>query len=244
MHGFDPTASLLVDDFPVDRLGSPVADVVGASERDAARARVSEGLLEAVICEERPGVPTLLVRPAEDIELSRDHVVSGTLPAADAISRLDSLQVIVAISERGAYSVVTRGSLNTVVARAWLFGLVTLLEIKLRRAAEMKVVDWRAHVSPERLAKAREIKEERARRGQAMATIDGLQFSDLGTIALKDEELFATLGLQSKRAGRQFIKRLESLRNNLAHAQDLVKYDWDTIVMIARNARRIVAPSA
>jgi hypothetical protein len=244
MHGFDPTASLLVDDFPVSRLGSPVADVVGPSERNEARRRVSEGLLEAAICEERAGVPSLLVLSGGDVALSRDHVVSGTLPAADAISRLDALDTIVVMSGHGAYSIVTRGSLNTVVARAWLFGLVTLLEIKLRRAAEMKVVDWRAHVSPERLAKAREIKEERARRGQAMETIDGLQFSDLGSIALKDEELFSSLGLQSKRAGRQFIKRLESLRNNLAHAQDLVKYDWDTIVMIARNARRIVAPSA
>jgi len=244
MHGFDPTATFLVDDFTVERLGTPIADVMAIEERASARARVAEGMLDAVICEVRPGVPAVLVVGDGDVELTRDHVLSGTVPAADAIVRLETLDTLVVVSEDGAYALLTRGSLNTVVARAWLFGLVTLLEIKLRTATQMNVVDWRSHVSPDRLAKAREIKDERARRGQAMQTIDGLQFSDLGVIALKDEELFATLGLQSRRAGRQFIKRLESLRNNLAHAQDLVRYDWETIVMIARNARRIVAPSA
>jgi len=243
MHGYDHTASLLVDEFPVERITSPLPDVFTSAELELARQRLATGTLEIAICEERPGAPSILLGSTGELCLTSDHVLSGKSSAVDAIVRLDTLPTLVVMSDSGAYSMLERASLNTVAARALLFGLVTLLEIKLRKAAEMKVVDWRSHVSPDRLAKAREVKEERARRGQAMETIDGLQFSDLGTIALRDDELFASMGLQSRRAGRQFVKRLESLRNNLAHAQDVVKYDWETIVVIAKNARRIVAPS-
>ena len=49
------------------------------------------------------------------------------------------------------------------------------------------------------------------------------------------------LGLPSKRAGKELIKDLESLRNHLAHAQDIVSYDW---VQIIRLAQRMVELSA
>ncbi len=242
-HGYDPTAASLVEDFDVERLAVPLTDVASMDELIDVRRRVSSGTLDAAICEDAQRRPSILLTSFGEIALTRDHLVSGLTPVCDVITRLDSIPALVVVSEDRSYGLLTQASLNSVAARSWLFGLVTLLEIKLRTAAEMKVIDWRSHISPERLAKAREVKEERMRRGQTMATIDGLQFSDLGTIALKDEELFASLGIESKRAGRQFIKRLESLRNNLAHAQDLVAYDWETILMIARNARRIVAPS-
>lgn len=49
----------------------------------------------------------------------------------------------------------------------------------------------------------------------------------------------AALGLESKRAGKQLIKALESLRNHLVHAQDIVSHDWVQIIHITQRMARL-----
>jgi hypothetical protein len=44
------------------------------------------------------------------------------------------------------------------------------------------------------------------------------------------------MGVESKRVAKGRIKEVESLRNNLAHAQDIVAHDW---AQIARMAHRV-----
>jgi hypothetical protein len=89
------------------------------------------------------------------------------------------------------------------------------------------------------LAKARGVKEERARRGREIGTVDALQFGDLGWIATAYDGWYALFGVESKRQAKQLVRRLESLRNNLAHGQSIVAHDWDTVVVVARAVRAI-----
>jgi len=37
------------------------------------------------------------------------------------------------------------------------------------------------------------------------------------------------------------IKAVEALRNNLAHAQDIIARDWDTIVGLSENLDKVLA---
>ena len=53
---------------------------------------------------------------------------------------------------------------------------------------------------------------------------------------LKDDTQLEWLGFDSRRVAKKVIKDLESLRNNLAHSQDIVSYDW---AQIARMTQRI-----
>ena len=39
---------------------------------------------------------------------------------------------------------------------------------------------------------------------------------------------------------RQVFKELEALRNNLAHSQDIIASDWDTIFAMADNLDRLL----
>ncbi|MDD2468881.1 MAG: hypothetical protein PHI97_33340 [Desulfobulbus sp.] len=55
---------------------------------------------------------------------------------------------------------------------------------------------------------------------------------------IEDERIFQTFGFRSKKAARMVCKDLESLRNNLAHAQDIVTHD---LPQAARTAPRIVS---
>ena len=41
--------------------------------------------------------------------------------------------------------------------------------------------------------------------------------------------------------GDEVIKSLERLRNNLAHTQDIIVFDWQTIVAITENLERLIA---
>ena len=51
----------------------------------------------------------------------------------------------------------------------------------------------------------------------------------------------ARAGILSRRRGDEVIKSLERLRNNLAHTQDIIAFDWQTIVAIVENLERLVA---
>jgi hypothetical protein len=47
-------------------------------------------------------------------------------------------------------------------------------------------------------------------------------------------------GFESMRLAKRAVKDLESLRNNLAHAQDLLTHDWATIVTIATRLNKVM----
>ena len=86
-----------------------------------------------------------------------------------------------------------------------------------------------------RLERARQLQEERARRDQACDLLDCLQLGDKAQALLQDSRQLEAFGFTSRRAAKQVIKEFESLRNNLAHAQDIVTYDWPQIARMARN---------
>ena len=88
----------------------------------------------------------------------------------------------------------------------------------------------------ERLAMAEQIQQERMRRNQHCELLDCLQLSDKARIAIEHPQILETFGFETKRSGKQAIKNLESLRNNLAHAQDIVTHDW---AQIARMSQRM-----
>ena len=66
-----------------------------------------------------------------------------------------------------------------------------------------------------------------------------MKMSDKARLMLEHPSVVAALGLESKRAGKQLIKALESLRNHLVHAQDVVSHDWVQIVHITQRMARL-----
>jgi hypothetical protein len=127
-----------------------------------------------------------------------------------------------------------RQSLNAMLFRSWLFGILTFLEIRSRDLIRQDP-DWREVISQGRLEKAREIKDERARRGRVIETVDALQFGDIGWLAVRYDGWYEYFGVESKKQAKRLVKQLESLRNALAHSQDIVAHDWETVVAVARS---------
>ena len=134
--------------------------------------------------------------------------------------------------------VICRDDINKPMVRMWLFGLITIIETRIVQMIQKNYPNdaWQSVLSKKRLLKAQQIQEERQRRNQHCNLIDCLQLSDKARIAIEHPQIIELFGFDSKRSARQVIKNRESLRNNLAHAQDIVTHDW---AQIARMSQRM-----
>jgi hypothetical protein len=141
--------------------------------------------------------------------------------------------------------VVTRDDLQKPPARMWLFGMVTLIELRYTRLiAEHCPGDrWREYLSEGRLKKAEEVRAERLRRHRTIGLLDCLQLADKGTIVARNEDIRRRTVFASRRQAEDGIRLLEGLRNNLAHAQDIVSADWNAIVMLSGHLDRALDES-
>lgn len=144
----------------------------------------------------------------------------------------------------GAVSgIVTISDAQKAPVRMWLFGMVTLLEMRISRLIELTCPGdtWKEFLSEGRLQKAQALLEERKRRNQNLELLDCLQISDKGQIIARNEELRRLTRSESRRQTEEIIKMLESLRNNLAHSQDIIASDWQTIVGMCGDLERMIA---
>ncbi len=119
----------------------------------------------------------------------------------------------------------------------WLFGMITMVEMGIKQFIIKLFPDnsWEPLVSEGRLTKAKSIQQERLRRNQQCQLLECLQLSDKGQILLASKEVLEMLGFESTRTAKKSIKQLESLRNNLAHAQDITTHDWAQIARMTQN---------
>jgi hypothetical protein len=139
--------------------------------------------------------------------------------------------------------VITRGDMQSPIVRMWLFGIITLIEMELGERIRTRWADgsWTRLLSEGRLKKAESLLAERRRRGQHVDLADCLQLSDKAQIVMEDAQERAAFGLPTKGAAKRVMGDLQSLRNNLAHAQDIVTHDWPQIARLAERVEELMS---
>lgn len=169
---------------------------------------------------------------------SRGQVVDADASLSEVIFVLTRYRACYVKSLGTISAIILREHIQKPIVRMWLFGMITIIELRVtERLAKLFPDDsWRKLVSPGRLANAEKLSEERTRRGQHPRLLDCLQLSDKIQILIRDDRQMAWMGFDSKRVAKTATKDFESLRNNLAHAQDIVSDDW---AQIARMTQRI-----
>jgi hypothetical protein len=204
-------------------------DVIGVRKEGVVVGYVERADLRGATCGER-------IR-------SIDAMISETASLADVVLGLvDSPRLFIRVL--GAVGgIVTMSDLQKPPVRMWLFGMITLLEMRTSRLIELKCQgdSWKQYLSESRLQKAEALLEERKRRNQNLELIDCLQISDKGQIIARNEGIRRLTRMQSRRQTEQVIKMLESLRNNLAHSQDIISCDWETIVELCKDMERVIS---
>ncbi len=129
----------------------------------------------------------------------------------------------------------SRSEINKPVVRMWLFGIITFVEMEFTQMIQEYYPDesWQVLLTEKRLTKALELQQERQRRNQHCNLLDCLQLSDKGQIVIQNPEFLELLDIGSKSVAKRVARELESLRNNLAHSQDIVTHDWAQIVRLS-----------
>jgi len=162
-----------------------------------------------------------------------DDLVQDTATLTEVVKSLSiNKQCFVTILDQVA-AIVTLNDLEKPPMRMFLFGIITLGEMMMTEIIRHRYQDgsWRNCLSEERIAKASQLQEERLRRGQKVDLIDCLQYGDKGWILSYNEDIREALGQESRSSARKSIKELETLRNNLAHFQEIIPTGWKRIVI-------------
>lgn len=197
------------------------------------------------VCLRRQGVICGYVK-CEDLhgKLCGDHMRSfrpGQTISADS-SLVDVIHILT-LQQYGFITVLgdvagsfSRNDINKPVVRMWLFGIITFIEMEVLKIIKEYFPNdsWQSAITGKRLELASSLQQERARRGQHSSLLDCLQFSDKVKILISKQETLEKVGFATRSRAKKVIKEIESLRNNLSHAQDIVTYDWAQIVRITR----------
>ena len=170
-----------------------------------------------------------------------DQIVDSTSTFTDVIHVLTRYDYCFVTMLGNVAGIISRDDINKPMVRMWLFGIVTMIEMTLVSLIHERFPEgkWERHLSAGRLQKAREIQKERQRRNLYCDLVDCLQLPDKALILVEDPVAMERLGMRSKRAAKRVIKELESLRNHLAHAQDIVRHDWPQIARLSMRIEEI-----
>ncbi len=169
-------------------------------------------------------------------------VVSSSAPLGDVIAQLGSEPRVFVTVFAGVGGIITRADLQKAPVRMWLFGLVTLVEETFTRVLKERFPGdaWHGMITKSRLEAAYRLHEERTRRNEHLDLADCLQFGDKGLILFKDEAIRLEMGFESRTQAKEVVRNLQKLRNNLAHSQDIVAGNFETIVALAGSMDRVL----
>jgi AraC-like DNA-binding protein len=170
------------------------------------------------------------------------QTLSLDAPLADVVEVLTSFACCFVALEGSVVGVIGRRDMEKPIVRMWLFGMILLVEmtvvgwIRDRWAGAA----WAALVGEARLEKARQLLQERRRRNVGGDLLDCLQLSDELQLALKAGPSAQEIGFSSASAAKRVVKEMESLRNNLAHGQDITVDDWPQIARMSRRLHQLL----
>jgi hypothetical protein len=142
--------------------------------------------------------------------------------------------------------IVTKGDLQKVPVRLWLFGVISLIEMQMLRLIRerfphgtcMSLLKTPRVKAAKRIFAARKQRNEEA---DVSDFSDCLQIHDKATILLQDSELRALARFSTPEIGQNFFKQLTPLRNALAHGNDILKDRWPALVDLAQEAEALLA---
>ena len=175
-------------------------------------------------------------------EFFSSEIILQSAPLAELLGRLhDSPRVFVKNQER-IVGIVTRGDLQKAPVRMYYFGLISLVEMQLLRIVRNKYPSesWKKLITIGRLKKANNVLLQRKDRNEAVDLADCLQICDKLRIVCNIPAVQEYIRKWSGKA-EEFTESIESLRNKLAHANDLVTGStWTKVIELASEMQRLL----
>ena len=160
----------------------------------------------------------------------------------NVIKRFD--HVFVTAFDDRVSGIITPGDLEKMPVRMWLFSLISLIEMQMLRIIKKKYSgnSWREHISSdERIKDAEKIFKELQKENKEIELVDCIQFCDKRDIISKSKDITRNLEqFDNKKDFVKLLKQLEKLRNNLAHAQNIITDKWPNVVILSKKAEELL----
>ncbi len=195
-----------------------------------------KGIVTGYLAREDNTAANARIRPIDP-----QQVLSLESSLTDVIHVLTDYTFCFVSIDGSVIGVIRRDDIEKPVVRMWLFGIIILIEIFMVQIIRNRWPgdSWTSEVSEGRLEKARELQAERKRRGLEADLVDCLQFSDKQQLFFREPKFMRGSGFATAAAAKTAATDLETLRNNLAHGQDISKHDWAPIVRLARRVEQV-----
>ena len=165
----------------------------------------------------------------------------------DTTSILEVLEVIIEFNHIFVLSfgrvagIITRGDLQKVPIRMWLFSLISLIEMQMLRIIRERFPEnsWDKLISTGRKEKVEELFMKRKKKNEEIDLLDCLEFCDKYTIISQTEDILEKLQYD-KNDFCTLLKNLRKLRDNLAHVQDIITANWPSIIILSKTAEEFL----
>ena len=205
-------------------------DIVGIRKNGSVIGYVKRSDLQDGICENY----ILRFDPSE--------LIPDTTPLIEVLKMLRNRPSLYIVYLNEIVGIVTKGDLQKPPARMWLFSLISLLEMQLLRLIRSFYPNdsWKVHLKQCRLDAAQKVSDDRRIRNENLDLADGLQFCDKRDIILKSDAILKSIGVESKTTTEKLLKQAEEIRNNLAHAQDIITGFWPKIAEIVEKIETLL----
>jgi hypothetical protein len=170
-------------------------------------------------------------------------LISDSTPLVNVLTILRDKQRVFLLSGNSVTGIITRADLQKPPFRILLFGLVSLLEIHLSYLVRKFYTEasWKKTLSKTRILNAKKLLKQRKARNENIDLMDCLQFCDKRDLVTAHSEIRQVLGLKSKNKGKELLKNMETLRDKLAHSQDIVKATtWEEIIDLAGSFEKLI----
>ena len=170
----------------------------------------------------RPIPKALLVRPDTPIQKIIPRLMDEDVPG------------IFVTQWEQPVGIIFIGDLQRPAVRMWLFGVISVIEMAMAMILERFYSNdtWISHLSSARVDKAREMQILRVKAGDDADLLDCLQFGDKIQLVSRSAELRRLFGQKSRREAGQQLRKLERLRNTLAHGQVLPPAQCEVVVQL------------
>ena len=162
-----------------------------------------------------------------------DLLISDSTPIADIFAALTNRDFAFVLYGNDIIGIITKADINKPPVRIYLFGIISLFEMHLNSwITHFYPADsWEHGISDNRIKKAHDIYEKRKGNNQDLSLLECLQFCDKRDLLKKSDDFRKEFDISEKWFD-SFVKRVEIIRNELAHSQNSIisNIEWSVFV--------------
>lgn len=172
------------------------------------------------------------------LKFDNSELLPDTTPLIEVLNKLSNNSCLYIVYLNEIVGIVTKGDFQKIPVRMWLFGLISLLEMQLLRLIRIYYPNdsWQVYLKQDRLDASKKLLDRRMGKNENLDLVDCLQFCDKRDIILKSNSILNGIWNESKTSTEKLLDDVINIRDNLAHAQDIITGFWPKV---AENVEKI-----